>query len=421
MKIIPESILQASVKVANEAPQDLKANLRRAYAHFDQEFLNKCQKKPLEFKACLFALCHFHSLVLGRKKFGAQGWSINYNFNDGDLRICANVLYDYFLKYIFGEIIYGGYITDDLDRKISAVYLRDLIKPELLQYGFNLGPGFKSPNYSKNQYEQYMEYIEKKLPIESPQMFGLHPNAEISDLTQQCDTLFITIRICMVVKVTILMLLKNSMQKKFCIANWSPNQIVCTQECQRMDILLDEIIKTISNAKLNGCLYSIIIIKQSTCLLDEICLFLKKVFGCLDQRSNLKIQIFKLMGKKECHPSFIVYQSKTTFGCYRIINQHDNFQRMPQLRVVLIFMVCTWKGLHGNQVVQKLNDLHPKLPVVNVIAVTEEKREYWVILMHSLCKINERTIICIDCKSQYEKLKYRHIQMDSQWYLSINE
>lgn len=36
------------------------------------------------------------------------------------------------LKYIFGEIIYGGYITDDLDRKISAVYLRDLIKPELL-------------------------------------------------------------------------------------------------------------------------------------------------------------------------------------------------------------------------------------------------------------------------------------------------
>ena len=34
-QIIPESILQASIKVANEAPQDLKANLRRAYANFD--------------------------------------------------------------------------------------------------------------------------------------------------------------------------------------------------------------------------------------------------------------------------------------------------------------------------------------------------------------------------------------------------
>lgn len=32
--IIPESVLQSSLKVANEAPQYLKANLRRAYAKF---------------------------------------------------------------------------------------------------------------------------------------------------------------------------------------------------------------------------------------------------------------------------------------------------------------------------------------------------------------------------------------------------
>ena len=35
MKIIPESILQGAIKIANEAPQFLKANLRRAYAKFD--------------------------------------------------------------------------------------------------------------------------------------------------------------------------------------------------------------------------------------------------------------------------------------------------------------------------------------------------------------------------------------------------
>ena len=48
VEIIPESILQGSLKVANEAPQYLKANLRRAYAKFSQEFLDKCQKKPTE-------------------------------------------------------------------------------------------------------------------------------------------------------------------------------------------------------------------------------------------------------------------------------------------------------------------------------------------------------------------------------------
>lgn len=71
MENCPESILQNSIKVSNEAPQFLKANLRRAYAKFNQEFLDKCDKKPNEFKACLFALCFFHSVMLGRKKFGA--------------------------------------------------------------------------------------------------------------------------------------------------------------------------------------------------------------------------------------------------------------------------------------------------------------------------------------------------------------
>lgn len=98
MKIIPESILQNCIKVANEAPQDLKANLRRAYAKFDEETIKKSSKSN-EFKAILFGLCMFHSLILGRKKFGSQGWSRVYNFNDGDLRICADVLHNYLERY----------------------------------------------------------------------------------------------------------------------------------------------------------------------------------------------------------------------------------------------------------------------------------------------------------------------------------
>lgn len=36
-EIIPEAILQNSIKVANEAPQNLKANLRRAFSKFEQD------------------------------------------------------------------------------------------------------------------------------------------------------------------------------------------------------------------------------------------------------------------------------------------------------------------------------------------------------------------------------------------------
>jgi len=35
INIIPESLLQSCIKVSNENPQDLKANLRRAYSKFD--------------------------------------------------------------------------------------------------------------------------------------------------------------------------------------------------------------------------------------------------------------------------------------------------------------------------------------------------------------------------------------------------
>jgi dynein heavy chain len=77
--------------VANDAPSDLKSNLTRAWSKFSDEAFNRCSK-PQEFKSCLFGLCFFHSLVLGRRRFGSQGWSRPYSFNTGDLLICANVL-----------------------------------------------------------------------------------------------------------------------------------------------------------------------------------------------------------------------------------------------------------------------------------------------------------------------------------------
>eukprot|EP00428_Durinskia_dybowskii_P017729 CAMPEP_0170211688 /NCGR_PEP_ID=MMETSP0116_2-20130129/5460_1 /TAXON_ID=400756 /ORGANISM="Durinskia baltica, Strain CSIRO CS-38" /LENGTH=518 /DNA_ID=CAMNT_0010462223 /DNA_START=72 /DNA_END=1625 /DNA_ORIENTATION=- len=203
--LIPEPILQRCIKVADEAPSDLRSNLRRAYSKFSQDSIDECQK-PKEFKATLFALCFFHSLISGRIKFGAQGWSKKYPFNDGDLTICGEVLKNYLnnaealgtdvpwpdLQYIFGEIMYGGHITDFWDRRVNNTYLSVLITPELLQ-GANLCAGFKSPDSSKLEYVHYVKYIEERFPAETPQMFWLHPNAEIGFLTNQGISIFQTV------------------------------------------------------------------------------------------------------------------------------------------------------------------------------------------------------------------------------------
>jgi dynein heavy chain len=72
MEIIPASVLQNSLKVSNEAATDLKSNIRKAMSKFDQGHYEKAKShKENEFKALLFGLCMFHSLILGRRKFGS--------------------------------------------------------------------------------------------------------------------------------------------------------------------------------------------------------------------------------------------------------------------------------------------------------------------------------------------------------------
>ena len=102
--------------MANEPPADLKANLRSAYSLFDQATLDS-SSKPLQHRPMLFSLCFFHALSLGRRKFGFQGFSRAYPFNNGDLTVCASVLFNYLeanddvpwedIRYNFGEIMYG--------------------------------------------------------------------------------------------------------------------------------------------------------------------------------------------------------------------------------------------------------------------------------------------------------------------------
>ncbi|RYG69831.1 hypothetical protein EON64_01755, partial [archaeon] len=200
-KNMPESLMQGSVKVANEAPADIKSNITRGWANFTHDRIEGCTKKS-EFKACLFALCWFHSIVLGRRRFGQQGWSRKYSFNTGDLTICANVLQAYLeanpivpwddLRYIFGEIMYGGHITDAWDRRTCNSYLAVLINDQLFNF-LELGPGFKSPDPTTLDYEGYLSYVDEKLPQDSPTMFGLHPNAEIGYLTNWTASIFETI------------------------------------------------------------------------------------------------------------------------------------------------------------------------------------------------------------------------------------
>lgn len=88
--------------------------------------------------------------------------------------------------------MYGGHITDHWDRRTNITYLEKLIKKDLLTNGYLVQP-FRSPDPQKHDYVKYLEVIEEKLPKETPQVFGLHPNSEIGYLTTETNVLFQTI------------------------------------------------------------------------------------------------------------------------------------------------------------------------------------------------------------------------------------
>lgn len=198
--IIPQGILESAIKITNEPPTGMLANMHKALDNFNQETLEMCSKES-EFKAVLFALCYFHAVVAERRKFGPQGWNRNYPFNVGDLTISVYVLYNYLennskvpwedLRYLFGEIMYGGHITDDWDRRLCRTYLEETMQQELVDGDLDLCTGFSAP--PNLDYKRYHAYIDSNMPQESPTLYGLHPNAEIGFLTTVAESLFKTI------------------------------------------------------------------------------------------------------------------------------------------------------------------------------------------------------------------------------------
>jgi len=207
-KDIPIGLLERCIKLTNEPPQGLKQNMKRAFTFFSKD---EFENHDVKVKTILFGLCYFHSVMLERRKFGPKGWNMMYPFSVGDLRDSAIVLTNYMetnsasgkipwddLKYIFGEIMYGGHIVDNWDRVFCGSFLDNLMLNELLEekelFPFIEGKGisFKCP--APTSYEKYIEHIETECPPETPLAFGMDPNAEIDFRTNQCIELFRTLQ-----------------------------------------------------------------------------------------------------------------------------------------------------------------------------------------------------------------------------------
>lgn len=189
-KAFPVPILQNSIKLTNEPPKGVRANVLRTFQDLSEEEYNSCSK-ALPFKKLLYGLAFFHAVIQERRKFGAIGWNIPYAWMNSDFEVSKAQLRMYLddnddvpwetLREIIGEVNYAGRVTDDKDQRCVRSLLSSYINEEALKDAYKLVEGVNAYSIpAEGALVDAKAHIASLPPSDAPAIFGLHQNADVT-------------------------------------------------------------------------------------------------------------------------------------------------------------------------------------------------------------------------------------------------
>lgn len=125
-----------------EPPNGLKRNLQAIFMKVSAPAYIDCPHPA--FLPLTYVLSFFHAVIQERQKYGRLGWNIAYDFTTSDFRASLEIISTYLnkvedytvdmqlqqmsipwgsLKYLIGEVIYGGRVIDEFDRRVLKTYM----------------------------------------------------------------------------------------------------------------------------------------------------------------------------------------------------------------------------------------------------------------------------------------------------------
>ena len=282
----PLGILQRSLKVVTEPPNGLKLNMRATYAKITERTLSDCPHPG--YRPLTYVLAFFHAVAQERRKYGKLGWNVSYDFNETDFRISHLLINTYLtkahdngddtlpwgtLRYLIGEAMYGGRVSDSFDRRVLNTYLDeylgdflfDAFQPFHFYANERIGVDYVVP--ASGHRDVYAGVIDSLPLVQTPEAFGLHGNADIAyytSATKELWTNFVDLQprvaaggggvsredFISSVAADILTRLPSAFDMptiKKRIGVPSPTQVVLLQELARFNLLVDKMRSTLKS------------------------------------------------------------------------------------------------------------------------------------------------------------------------------
>ncbi|XP_014234684.1 dynein heavy chain 7, axonemal-like [Trichogramma pretiosum] len=192
----PIGLLQASIKVAFDAPHDVRQSLAWSYRSEpikDRDFFEGCPGKDRAFGKLLYGFCLLHAVLRERANYGLQSWNRLYEFDEADLHSAVYQLRSWVgqsdklpfkaLGYFLSECGYGAKMLDPWDKLYLDSLALDYCNFKLVQdsnYDFDTGrPAYRLPK--RIEFRDYLRHIRNNVPAQtSPEDFGLDRNCTLA-------------------------------------------------------------------------------------------------------------------------------------------------------------------------------------------------------------------------------------------------